>query len=332
MGSISDKIFNVVHYVANKVQRPAVILLYHRVTNLQQDPQELAVSPANYDAHLAHLAAEYNVLDAAQFLYHVKNKKPFPERAVFITFDDGYADNYHEALPLHAKHEVPGLFYITTSKLNTPYELWWDDLERVLLTIDPLPLKLDVNIAGTAWEYPTDSFNAARNTYYALQEVLRFSKPEVIASVMEQLYDWAGTTATGRPTHRLMTWDELKVMSQSPYVTIGCHTHRHPAVGMLSYQEQLEEIGKSKELLEQHLRLPVKHFSYPFGSRKFLGSKRYYNDDSIKASKASGLEMVCANYHGQVHSWSNPYALPRILVRNWELPVFKNKMQQFFKY
>jgi peptidoglycan/xylan/chitin deacetylase (PgdA/CDA1 family) len=101
---------------------------------------------------------------------------------------------------------------------------------------------------------------------------------------------------------------------------------------MLSYDEQYREIATSKTLLEQHLHLPIDHFSYPFGSRKFLGAKRYYNADSIKAAKALDLKMVCANYHGQVHSWSNPYALPRILVRDWELPVFKNKMEQFFKY
>lgn len=330
--SLGGKIFDVVHYVANKVQRPAVILLYHRVTNLQQDPQELTVSPANYDAQLSHLAEEYNVLDAAQFLDHVKHKKPFPERAVFITFDDGYADNYHEALPIHAKYELPGLFYITTSKLGTSQELWWDDLERVLLVTDPLPLTLKVTINGQAWEYPTDTFTAIRETYFALQQILRFSKPDVIDGVMAQLHEWAGITAEGRASHRLMTWEELKVMSQSPYVTIGCHTHRHPAVGMLSYDEQYKEIGESKSLLEQHLHLQIDHFSYPFGSRKFLGTKRYYNADSIKAAKALDLKMVCANYHGQVHSWSNPYALPRILVRDWELPVFKNKMKQFFKY
>ncbi|GEP89314.1 Polysaccharide deacetylase [Chitinophaga terrae (ex Kim and Jung 2007)] len=330
--SLAGKIFNVVHYVANKVQRPAVILLYHRVTDLEQDPQELAVSPANYDAQLGHLAAEYSVLDAARFMYHVKHKKPFPERSVFITFDDGYADNYHEALPVHAKHELPGLFYITTSKLGTSQELWWDDLERILLATDPLPLALKVNINGQAWEYPTDSFAAARKTYFALQQVLRFSTPDVIDAVMAQLHDWAGVTAEGRSSHRLMTWEELKVMSQSPYVTIGCHTHRHPAVGVLSYDEQYKEIATSKTLLEQHLHLPIDHFSYPFGSRKFLGAKRYYNADSIKAAKALDLKMVCANYHGQVHTWSNPYALPRILVRDWELPVFKNKMEQFFKY
>jgi hypothetical protein len=32
MGNVSQKVFSVMHYVANKVQQPAVILLYHRVT------------------------------------------------------------------------------------------------------------------------------------------------------------------------------------------------------------------------------------------------------------------------------------------------------------
>ena len=332
MGNASQKIFSVLHYVANKVQRPAVVLLYHRVTTLQQDPQELSVTPANFNAQITHLASDYNVLDADRFLYHVKNKKAFPERSVFVTFDDGYADNYHEALPLLTQHKVPALFYITTSKINTPYELWWDDLERVLLTDANLPPTLTINIDGRNWQYATGTLMAIRETYYALQQVLRFCKPAVIESAMEQLYEWSGKTATGRPSHRLMTWEELKAMGNAGYADIGCHTHRHPAVGMLSYEEQYTEIGMSKEILESVLGATQEHFSYPFGGRKFLGTKRYYNADSIKACKALGLQLVCANYHGQVHSWSNPYALPRILVRDWPLDVFRRHMQQFFKY
>lgn len=332
MGNVSQKVFSVMHYVANKVQRPAVVLLYHRVTNLQQDPQELSVTPANFNAQLTHLAADYQVLDADRFLYHVKNKKAFPERSVFVTFDDGYADNYHEALPLLTQHEVPALFYITTSKINTNYELWWDDLERILLTDGNLPPALQITINGQLWQYATGTLTAIRETYYALQQVLRFCKPAVIESAMEQLYAWSGKNATGRASHRLMTWEEVKGMGDAAYATIGCHTHRHPAVGMLSYEEQYTEIGMSKEILEGVLGTPQQHFSYPFGGRKFLGSKRYYNADSIKACKALGLQLVTANYHGQVHSWSNPYALPRILVRDWPIDVFRQHMQQFFKY
>ena len=332
MGSLSQKIFSVMHYVANKVQSPAVILLYHRVTTLQQDPQELCVTPGNFNAHLAHLASDYNVLDADRFLYHVKNRKAFPARSVFVTFDDGYADNYQEALPLLTAQRVPALFYITTSKINTSYELWWDDLERILLTTGNLPPVLHININGQTWQYATGTLTAIREAYYALQQILRFCKPDVIEAAMQQLYDWAGKDATGRPSHRLMTWEEVKGMGEAGYATVGCHTHRHPAVGMLSYEEQYTEIGKSKEILEGVLNTPQVHFSYPFGGRKFLGSKRYYNADSIKACKALGLQMVSANYHGQVHSWSNPYALPRILVRNWPPEVFRSNMQQFFKY
>jgi len=332
MGNLSEKIFSVAHYIANKVQRPAVILLYHRVTTLQQDPQGLSVTPEHFDAHLAHLAADYNVLDADQFLYHIKSKKAFPERSVFVTFDDGYADNYHEALPLLTQHQVPALFYITTSKINTVFELWWDDLERVLLTPATLPGSLVVTIDGQRREYATNTLTAIRATYYALQQVLRFCKPAVIESVMQQLYDWSGQSAIGRASHRLMTWEEVKAMGNAAYAAIGCHTHRHPAVGMLSYEEQYTEIGMSKEILESVLGQPQVHFSYPFGGRKFLGTKRYYNADSIKACKALGLQLVCANYHGQVHSWSNPYALPRILVRDWPEDVFRRQLQQFFKY
>ncbi|MBV7529480.1 polysaccharide deacetylase family protein [Chitinophaga sp. sic0106] len=331
MGKLSDILFSAGNFVANKIQQPAVILLYHRVTNLAADPQELAVSPANFDAQLQYLQANYNVLDAAQFLAYAQSGKPFPKRSVLITFDDGYADNYLEALPIMTKQATPALFYITTSKLNTTKEQWWDDLERVLLTGNTLPDTLHININGAAHTFNTVDTAAITGTYYALQAILRFCAPDVIDRAMQYLYSWAGCGSEGRPSHRMMTFDELKAMAASPYVQIGCHTHRHPAVGMLPYAQQLQEIGQSKEILESLLQQPIQHFSYPFGGRKFLGSKRYYNADSIKACKELGLQMVCANYYGQVHSWSNRFALPRILVRDWKEEEFASRMERFFK-
>ncbi|SHM86126.1 Polysaccharide deacetylase [Chitinophaga jiangningensis] len=331
MGKLSDAIFSAGNFVANKIQPPAVILLYHRVTSLAQDPQELAVSPANFDAQLQHLQADYNVLHADQFLYYLKRGKPLPKRSVLVTFDDGYADNCLEALPIMTAQATPALFYITTSKLNTNKEQWWDDLERVMLTGNTLPATLEITINGAAHQFNTATSSAITDTYYALQAILRFCSPDVIDQAMQYLYSWAGCGADGRPTHRMMTFDELRAMADSPYVHIGCHTHRHPAVGMLPYTQQLQEIGQSKEILESLLQEPMQHFSYPFGGRKFLGSKRYYNADSIKACKELGLQMVCANYYGQVHTWSNRFALPRILVRDWPIAEFKSRMERFFK-
>ena len=47
--------------------------------------------------------------DIADWLEH---KKPLPHRAVAVTFDDGFADNYHLAAPIMEKHDIRGAIYL----------------------------------------------------------------------------------------------------------------------------------------------------------------------------------------------------------------------------
>ena len=109
------------------------VFIYHRVTELKIDTHQLAVSPVNFNEQVSHLKKNYNLVAADEFVNLLQTKKKFPKRTALLTFDDGYADNYLEALPILEDNNAQAIFYITTSNLNTDKELWWDELERILL-------------------------------------------------------------------------------------------------------------------------------------------------------------------------------------------------------
>jgi peptidoglycan/xylan/chitin deacetylase (PgdA/CDA1 family) len=113
-------------FCCNLIDSPALILLYHRVTNLPLDPQLLTVSPANFDEHLKFLNKNYNLIDLQEFADCLINKRKLPKRSVLLTFDDGYADNYLEALPLLENNKAQALFYISTSipPMNSGGIIW----------------------------------------------------------------------------------------------------------------------------------------------------------------------------------------------------------------
>ncbi len=69
---------------------------------------------------------------------------------VAITFDDGYADNLYDALPLLEKHGLPATVFVCTGPVTQGAEFWWDTLERLLLWPTDLPLSLDIDIQGQA--------------------------------------------------------------------------------------------------------------------------------------------------------------------------------------
>ena len=106
-------------FLLNMIDRPALILLYHRVTSLERDPQLLAVKPDNFYRQIKYLKKNYNILDIEEFAYFKKDNKGFTKNSLILTFDDGYADNYLEALPILEKFNCQAIFFVTTLNTNT---------------------------------------------------------------------------------------------------------------------------------------------------------------------------------------------------------------------
>src|SRR5688572_25907725 len=82
---------------------PAV-LCYHRVLPRAGGARRLpdyAITPEQFAEQMAVLAADgFTSLTLTEFQDAARGRRDLPERAVLITFDDGYADNYFVAWPI----------------------------------------------------------------------------------------------------------------------------------------------------------------------------------------------------------------------------------------
>src|SRR5690606_36408110 len=110
----------------------ALILLYHRVTTLENDPWSLAVTPEHFAEHMEVLRRYTYPLPLRDLVQRVRTGR-FPEGSVAITFDDGYRDNLYAAKPLLERHEIPATVFIATGYTGREREFWWDELEALLL-------------------------------------------------------------------------------------------------------------------------------------------------------------------------------------------------------
>jgi peptidoglycan/xylan/chitin deacetylase (PgdA/CDA1 family) len=299
------------------------VLLYHRVTQLETDPQLLSVTPENFDIQLSYLKKNHVVLLIDELKYHLENKKKLPARSVAMTFDDGYADNYCEALPILEKHQLQALFYIATGTLNTPNEFWWDAVERIVLLSENEPLQDQLILNEKPFDFKNLNHTKRKLIYDALLPQFRkmlSSKREKKINELSTIFD----SIVPRASHRAMTFDELKKMSDSKSVIVGAHTHLHPSLAALSYNEQLNEIKASKEILENKLQQNIVHFSFPFGTIND------FNADTLKICNQLNFEMVAANIPYITHSGTDKMQFPRFLVRNWNATQFKSALNSFF--
>ncbi len=105
------------HEIRNTGNAPKTvpILLYHSISE-HTSPRfaPWAVSPALFASHLRHLRENgYTPLSVSQLAHLIAGAR-LPERPVAITFDDGFADFYTDALPLLERYDCPATLYITT--------------------------------------------------------------------------------------------------------------------------------------------------------------------------------------------------------------------------
>lgn len=295
---------------------PVMVLLYHRVNNLENDLHQLAVSPPNFRAHLHYLRDNYPVLRFED------NWSNIDKPSVVITFDDSYADNALEALPILEDVGVPVTFFISTGNIGVDQEFWWDDLERLISAGVGDFFELHDYKCKHIWQTSTSAQRKKmHDECHALMMRIDHNERE---HLLRQLRDWAGLEAAARATHRVMTVKELQSLAESPLVTIGAHTVSHSSLGALSHDRQFEEIATSQRLLELSTGKKVDVFSYPFGGEKD------YSSVSIRICKQLGFRKAAANFPGQVHKWTDQFQLPRCLVRNWNVEEFAAQLSRYW--
>jgi len=116
------------------------ILMYHYVSVPPSDADiyrlDLSVTPANFQAQMDYLAAEgYHPIRLSELSEYLLLGKPLPSKPIVLTFDDGYLDNYENALPALKKHGFTGTFFIITqfAEEKRPGYMNWDQIEQLAI-------------------------------------------------------------------------------------------------------------------------------------------------------------------------------------------------------
>jgi peptidoglycan/xylan/chitin deacetylase (PgdA/CDA1 family) len=302
----------------NRVDSPLVILVYHRVTEIADDPEMIAVSPGNFRQQMEFIKQRFPILRFEDQWSYLQ------EPAVVITFDDGYADNVLQALPIIEEVGVPATFFVSTAHIGTDQVFWWHRLEAILLREGEFPSHFELQDFRFGRVWKTTSPEQRKRLYASLCMLMRRLDPGRQEVWLNQLEHWNGPAVLPADLHRMMTQEELQKLAESPWTTIGAHTVSHSALSALTEAQQREEIFSSKTTLEKLTGKETTTFSYPFGR------KQEYNKTSLRLCREAGFTKVAANFPGQSHRWTDPLQIPRNLVRNWNRETFAKELEGFW--
>jgi peptidoglycan/xylan/chitin deacetylase (PgdA/CDA1 family) len=310
----------------------ALILLYHRVDTLKSDPWGLAVTPGRFAEHLEVLRQHARPMQLRELSQGLRDGR-LPERSVVVTFDDGYADNLHNAKPLLERHDIPATVFVASGFVGHKGEFWWDELGRLLLRPGVLPgilrLSVDGNMhrweLGAAAHYTVEEFRRHRgwrawkvsptprhSLYISLCDLLRPISEAERQGKLNELRGWVVAAPERRPNHRPLSPREIGKLDQGGLVEVGAHTVTHPVLSALPQVSQRSEIAESKACLEKVSDYPVTSFAYPYGK------PRDYTAETVDIVRRAGFGCACSTFAGVVGRSSDRFQLPRVFVRNWD--------------
>jgi peptidoglycan/xylan/chitin deacetylase (PgdA/CDA1 family) len=301
----------------------AAILIYHRVTDLPVDVHNLAVSPKHFAQHLEIIRERYVPMNLSGLAYAMK-ENCLPRRSVVITFDDGYADNLHQARPLLEAYQTPATIFVVSGGVNSAREFWWDELERILLRSKNLPGRLILSIQDNELRCPTTHPGERQDALKAIRQRIRHLPSTERDTILASLARWANTDSHGRPEYLPMRSSELCLLAQSEFIEIGAHTRTHPVLAALPPEEQLDEINGSRFALERVLEKPVQTFSYPFGN------PGDFTAQTAELVKAAGFTAAVTTIQGGVEAGDDLFQLKRCEVNDWDGETFRSKLSSFF--
>jgi len=102
-----------------RFSRAPVILMYHAVGESHEAPSWYVMPRRRFLWQMLWLRlCRYRVIRLSDLVAHVRSDRLPPGRAVVITFDDGYADNYHLAFPILRKLRMPATIFLVSRALG----------------------------------------------------------------------------------------------------------------------------------------------------------------------------------------------------------------------
>ncbi len=215
---------------------------------------------------------------------------------MLLTFDDGYRDNFEVAAPILQERRLPATFFIPTRFIDEPRLPWWDHVACVLKQTKVPRLVLEKTRDRRGAPLELDLRSPSRTT--AIATVIQAFLDETVDDpvwFLDQLAECAqveiDTESLGREL--FMTWEQVRQLGRSGTgFSIGSHAHSHRKLAKLDENAQLDELTRSRRILEDRLGTPILGLAYPYG---WPGT---YTARTVALAAQAGYRMAFSSREG----------------------------------
>ena len=294
---------------AGRLRGPsAAILMYHSV---MEDPRsqedylgETILSQGVFRQQIELLARRFRPTSLDQVEQFVNGKGKIPDRAVVVTFDDGYTDNYEIAAPVLNELGVPATFYATVDCVDRRTLPW---PARLRFCFRNTKEKTWADSSGKIWPLSSNEEreSALLSSCDECCQLTGAVQEKYVASVANELETQVPVDSGAL----MMNYDQLRALVTQGHI-VGSHTMTHPNMAYINADVMRQEMIESKRRLEQELKTPVLHFAYPCPALS-----PHWTEETIAASREIGYATAVTTNGGLARQGDNPLRLRRIGCR-----------------
>lgn len=266
------------------------IVMYHYTRDLihSRYPEIRGIDVKLFKQQLEFFKENFKVVRMEEVIEAIKKEYPLPEKAILLTFDDGYIDNYTFGLPLLEEFGFQGSFFIPGKTFTTHQLLDVNKIHYILASADINKLVLDVKekldyYRGNEYDYPateelwnqyaTDERFDGKETIF-VKRILQTVLPERLRNqISSDLFEkYVGVSEEQLAYELYMTSDQIRTLKRHG-MFIGVHGYDHYWLGNLSTKHMKEDITKALEIMDEFIDSKEWVMNYPYGS---------FNDDVLK--------------------------------------------------
>ena len=285
-----------------------LILRYHSVSGDREGPEyisrSISVPVTAFEQQIRHISRYYQCISLDEAVTSLRSGRRLPPRAVAVTFDDGYQDNYRYAFPILTRYRVPATIYLVSSTLSDHRVLWTSRLRQTLNS----SVRSEIAIPGLAGSpLPLHTESARASSARTLTNMLNQMSTARRDACIEQIARMTEAPASPPVDEWFLALDHIREMSGSG-ITFGAHTITHPNLPGIPPEEAKGEITRSRADLERLLGTAVTHFSYPNSG----AVHEHFNDFTVDCAREAGYQSAVTSQTGSCSAGSDLFRLRRL--------------------
>lgn len=284
-------------------------LMYHRVQKssdrcLFPDPNSyLSVSEETFRRQLRHLKKRYKFLTADEVL---ELSGALPRRTLFLTFDDGYRDNFDTVAPILSDMGIPAVFFVTTGFIDRTVHPWWYALWDFCMSDKTLIVNLSAGILSCVGVGPR--VRHAHSLFRKLSQRAYAMAPADLTRFSTALAALSKSVSTESD---FMTWEQVRKLCQTEVFSIAGHTASHACVDVMNQDEIISDLLESRRRFSDEAVNELNLFAYPVGR---------INESASLAVRQVGYDVTWIADGRRPAGLSRNLSLPRLGIANHHSP------------